>query len=86
MSDLLDHLRSDIILCLGNRADVCVVRFASQLRSSGERVARARREVRVAVVRRSEVVACTLSSAGGDLIGLMAGGPLFDCLIIDEVS
>ena len=49
--------------------------------------------MRLAVVRSAEVVACTLSSAGGDLLGLVtesaAGSqpcPLFNALIIDEVS
>ena len=66
---------------------------ALQVKAGGAAAARARREVRLAVVRSAEVVACTLSSAGGDLLGLVtenaAGSqpcPLFNALIIDEVS
>lgn len=58
---------------------------ALQVRKGNDQIAQARREVRQAVVRQAEVVACTLSAAGGDLAGLMAGGPLFDMVIVDEV-
>lgn len=56
-----------------------------QARAGREQVAQARREVRQAVVRQAEVVACTLSAAGGDLATLLASGPLFDLVVIDEV-
>ncbi|KAK9830550.1 hypothetical protein WJX72_012414 [[Myrmecia] bisecta] len=58
----------------------------SEYKSGGERVARARREVRQAVVKSAEVVACTLSSAGGDLLSLLKTGPFFNALIIDEAA
>lgn len=32
----------------------------------------------------ADVVACTLASAGGDLLSLLEGKPMFDALIIDE--
>ena len=46
----------------------------------------ARKEVRQAIVQGAEVVACTLSSAGGDLLTLCKGSPGFQALIIDEVG
>jgi hypothetical protein len=46
---------------------------------------RARREVRQAVIRGSEIVACTLSSAGGELLSLSKGSLGFQAVIIDEV-
>ena len=62
-----------------------------QVKEGGEAAHRARRGVRQAVVRAAEVVACTLSSAGGDLLSL-AKGPgsdpsfLFNAIMIDEAS
>lgn len=72
------------------------------MRIGTEAVGRAGRMVRRAIVQEAEVVACTLSSAGGDLLSLVtdASGPpgtivdantrrqlmLFDVLIIDEVG
>jgi hypothetical protein len=55
------------------------------MRKVDQTVTRARKDVRAAIVKRAEVVACTLSSAGGDLLALLAKGPLFDVLIVDEV-
>ena len=40
----------------------------------------------MAVVQQAEIVACTLSAAGGDLASLLSAGPMFNVLIIDEVS
>lgn len=47
---------------------------------------KARKEMRQAIVRGAEIVACTLSSAGGDLLTLSKGGPGFQALIVDEVA
>ena len=55
-----------------------------QVRVGGEQLQRAKRAQRAAAVRGAEVVACTLAAAGGDLLGLVEGGPLFDALVIDE--
>jgi len=57
---------------------------APQVRAGGEQLQRAKRAQRAAAVRGAEVVACTLAAAGGDLLGLVEGGPLFDALVIDE--
>ena len=51
-----------------------------------DQISRARKEMRQAIVRGSEVVACTLSSAGGDLATLCKGSPGFQTVIIDEVQ
>lgn len=56
-----------------------------QAQRGGDALAKARREVRQAVIWGSEVVACTLSSAGGDLWSLTRGQPGFQALVIDEV-
>ena len=45
-----------------------------------------RREMRAAAVAQAEVVACTLSAAGGDLASLMPPGVGFDALICDEAA
>ena len=55
------------------------------MRKSKAQTMQARKEVRLAVVRQAEVVACTLSAAGGDLASLTASAPQFDMVIIDEV-
>ena len=57
-----------------------------QMQKGSEHLSRARREVRQAVVRAAEVVACTLSGAGGDLLALSKGSVGFQALIIDEVG
>lgn len=49
-------------------------------------ITRARRDVREALLRRAEIVACTLSGAGGDLLSVAGTGPLFNAVIIDEVD
>ena len=46
----------------------------------------ASREVRAAVIKQAEAVVCTLSTAGGELLSVLAGSSdLFDAVIIDEV-
>lgn len=46
----------------------------------------ASREVRAAVIKQAEAIVCTLSTAGGELLSVMAGSShLFDAVIIDEV-
>ncbi len=45
-----------------------------------------RREMRAAAVAQAEVVACTLSAAGGDLPTLLPPGVGFDALICDEAA
>lgn len=64
--------------------------LVSQIKEGGEAARRAKRGVRQGVVRSAEVVACTLSSAGGDLLGLVKGlgsdpSMLFNAIMIDEV-
>jgi len=64
---------------------VCV-----QVKEGNEAAHKAKRGVRQAVVRCAEVVACTLSSAGGDLLSLVKGvgsdpSMLFNAIMIDEV-
>ena len=49
-------------------------------------MSRAKKEVRQAIVRSAEIVAATLSSAGGDLLTLCKGSVGFQGLIIDEVG
>lgn len=61
------------------------------MKEGGEAAHRAKRGVRQAVVRAAEVVACTLSSAGGDLLSLVKGPGadpsfLFNAIMIDEVQ
>ena len=51
-----------------------------------EELAKARKEVRQAIVQNAEIVTCTLSSAGGDLMTLSKGATGFQALIVDEVS
>ena len=60
------------------------------MKEGNEAAHKAKRGVRQAVVRAAEVVACTLSSAGGDLLGLIKGAGadpsmLFNAIMIDEV-
>ena len=62
---------------------VCLITL--QVKKGREQITQARKDVRQAVVRQAEVVACTLSAAGGDLPALIAAGPLFDMVVIDEV-
>ena len=67
--------------------EVCV---NVQVKEGQEAAHKAKRGVRQAVVRCAEVVACTLSSAGGDLLGLVKGvgsdpSMLFNAIMIDEV-
>lgn len=57
-----------------------------QIQRGNDQLSRARKEVRQAVVRGAEIVACTLSSAGGDLLTLSKGTAGFQALIIDEVG
>ena len=68
-------------------AAVCV---CVQIKEGNEAAHKAKRGVRQAVVRCAEVVACTLSSAGGDLLSLVKGvgsdpSMLFQAIMIDEV-
>lgn len=42
--------------------------------------------MRAAAVAQAEVVACTLSAAGGDLVSLLPPGVGFDALICDEAA
>jgi len=61
-----------------------------QIKEGNEAAHKAKRGVRQAVVRCAEVVACTLSSAGGDLLSLVKGvgsdpSMLFNAIMIDEV-
>ena len=61
-----------------------------QVKDGKEAAHRAKRGVRQGVVQRAEVVACTLSSAGGDLLSLVKGpgcspSMLFNTIMIDEV-
>ena len=61
------------------------------MKEGNEAAHKAKRGVRQAVVKAAEVVACTLSSAGGDLLGLVRGAGsepcmLFNAIMIDEVS
>ena len=61
-----------------------------QVKEGTEAAHKAKRGVRQAVVRVAEVVACTLSSAGGDLLSLVKGvgsepAMLFNAIMIDEV-
>ncbi|GAB4823482.1 hypothetical protein N2152v2_010528 [Parachlorella kessleri] len=60
--------------------------IASALRASTAAVDARRREMRAAAVAQAEVVACTLSAAGGDLAALMPPGVGFDALICDEAA
>lgn len=64
--------------------------FEVQVKEGNEAAHKAKRGVRQAVVKSAEVVACTLSSAGGDLLSLLKGagsepGMLFNAIMIDEV-
>lgn len=61
------------------------------MKEGNEAAHKAKRGSRQAVVKAAEVVACTLSSAGGDLLGLLKGtgsepGMLFNAIMIDEVQ
>ncbi len=56
-----------------------------QVQMGNDQLSRAKKEVRQAVVRGAEIVAATLSSAGGDLLTLCKGSLGFQGLIIDEV-
>jgi hypothetical protein len=49
---------------------------------------RSRRDLRRAVILSAEVVACTLSGAGGDLLSLWPAGhaPAFDAVVVDEAA
>lgn len=55
-----------------------------QRKMAGEAVERKGREVRQAVLLRAQVVACTLSAAGGELKSLLPPAAKFSALIIDE--
>lgn len=57
-----------------------------QVQAGNEQASKANKELRKAIVRGSEVVACTLSSAGGDLLTLCKNSTGFQALIIDEVK
>ncbi|KAL0045065.1 hypothetical protein WJX82_006977 [Trebouxia sp. C0006] len=62
-----------------------------EVKEGHEAAHKAKRGVRQAVVRCAEVVACTLSSAGGDLLGLVKGvgsdpSMLFNAIMIDEAA
>ena len=56
-----------------------------QAKAGPEEVAKARRAVRQAIVDHAEIVACTLSAAGGDLLNLTHTGRPFDAVLTDEV-
>lgn len=60
--------------------------MGSQVKAGGEQAQQASRAVRTAVIKEAEVVVCTLSSSGGELLTILAAGPLFDAVIIDEVT
>ncbi len=67
---------------LGNEED-----YGLQVQVGGQQVQQASRAVRAAVIREAEAVVCTLSSAGGELLAIQAGGlEAFDAVIIDEAS
>ncbi|KAK9868262.1 hypothetical protein WJX84_007623 [Apatococcus fuscideae] len=51
-----------------------------------EEVAKAKRAVRQAIVDHAEIVACTLSAAGGDLLNLTHTGRRFDAVLTDEAA
>lgn len=57
-----------------------------QIRKAGDDIVRQKREHRQAVIRRADVVASTLISAGGELKQLLPHNVLFDAVVIDEVS
>ncbi|KAA6418527.1 MAG: hypothetical protein FRX49_11473 [Trebouxia sp. A1-2] len=62
-----------------------------EIKEGNEAAHKAKRGVRQAVVRCAEVVACTLSSAGGDLLSLVKGvgsdpSMLFNAIMIDEAA
>ena len=68
-----------------------IMHVVTKVKEGGEAAHRAKRGVRQAVVRAAEVVACTLSSAGGDLLSLVKGPGadpsfLFNAIMIDEVQ
>eukprot|EP00879_Flechtneria_rotunda_P007634 GHRR01008006.1.p1 GENE.GHRR01008006.1~~GHRR01008006.1.p1 ORF type:complete len:1552 (+),score=731.37 GHRR01008006.1:78-4658(+) len=54
----------------------------------GRELERAKRSARQAVIKSAEIVLCTLSAAGGDLLGCWPAGaaPLFDVLVVDEAA
>lgn len=57
-----------------------------QIRRAGEDIQRQKKEHRQAVIRRADIVAATLVSAGGELRQLLPPDMLFDAVVIDEVS
>ena len=56
-----------------------------QQTESRQAVQRQSKAVRGAVLQRAQVVACTLSAAGGELAALLPPDAKFDALIVDEV-
>ncbi|CAL8465380.1 g4916 [Coccomyxa elongata] len=58
-----------------------------EVQAGGQRVQQASREVRAAVIKEAEAIVCTLSTAGGELLTILAGGSdIFDAVIIDEAA
>lgn len=74
--------RNETLTC-GPVAITCVTMF---LLLPCDHAFACRRELRGAAVAQAEVVACTLSAAGGELVGLMPPGVGFDALICDEAA
>lgn len=57
------------------------------MQAGGQQVQQASRAVRASVIKDAETVVCTLSSAGGELLTILATGlQFFDAVIIDEAS
>ncbi|KAK9903356.1 hypothetical protein WJX75_003688 [Coccomyxa subellipsoidea] len=58
-----------------------------EVQASGQQVQQASRAVRASVIKDAETVVCTLSSAGGELLTILATGlQFFDAIIIDEAA
>lgn len=58
----------------------------ADIRKAGDDIVRQKREHRQAVIRRADVVASTLISAGGELKQLLPHNVLFDAVVIDEAA
>ncbi|BDA50111.1 probable helicase SEN1 at C-terminar half [Coccomyxa sp. Obi] len=58
-----------------------------EVQAGGQQVQQASREVRAAVIKEAEVIVCTLSTAGGELLTILAAGShFFNEVIIDEAA
>lgn len=57
-----------------------------QAEAGGQALAQERKAVRQAALEAAEIVACTLSSAGGELLSLSRGRRGFQALVMDEVD